>query len=103
MLLRYSDALLYSIQLYISQIPSFRRQTHVTPKSYLSFIDGYKDIYGSKKGEIGELAGRMKTGLDKLIEATESVALLAKELVVKEKDLTVASAKADEVSCCLKY
>eukprot|EP00111_Clytia_hemisphaerica_P005698 TCONS_00016530-protein len=75
----------------------FRRQTHVTPKSYLSFIDGYKDIYGSKKGEIGELAGRMKTGLDKLIEATESVALLAKELVVKEKDLTVASAKADEV------
>lgn len=39
----------------------------------------------------------MKTGLDKLIEATESVAELAKELVVKEKDLTVASAKADLV------
>ena len=40
----------------------------------------------------------MKTGLDKLIEATESVGLLAKELVVKEKDLLVASAKADKVS-----
>ena len=39
----------------------------------------------------------MKTGLDKLIEATESVAQLSKELVVKEKDLTVASAKADKV------
>lgn len=78
----------------------FRRQTHVTPKSYLSFIDGYKNIYGQKKGEIGELAGRMKTGLDKLIEATESVAELAKELVVKEKDLTVASAKADLVNSC---
>ena len=39
----------------------------------------------------------MKTGLDKLIEATESVAQLSKELVVKEKDLVVASAKADKV------
>jgi len=74
----------------------------VTPKSYLSFIDGYKNIYGLKKGEIGELAGRMKTGLDKLIEATESVGLLAKELVVKEKDLVVASAKADKVSKTVK-
>lgn len=75
----------------------FRRQTHVTPKSYLSFIDGYKNIYAEKKSEIGELAGRMKTGLDKLIEATESVAGLSKELVVKEKDLQVASVKADKV------
>lgn len=75
----------------------FRRQTHVTPKSYLSFIDGYKNIYEQKYGDIGELARRMKTGLDKLIEATESVAELSKELVVKEQDLKVASAKADEV------
>ncbi|XP_047128116.1 dynein axonemal heavy chain 8 isoform X1 [Hydra vulgaris] len=75
----------------------FRRQTYVTPKSYLSFIDGYKNIYIDKKSVIGELAGRMKTGLDKLIEATDSVAKLAKELVVKEKGLIIASGKADKV------
>jgi hypothetical protein len=40
----------------------FRRQTHVTPKSYLSFLAGYKTIYGAKKGEIGLLATRMNTG-----------------------------------------
>ena len=40
----------------------FRRQTHVTPKSYLSFIQGYKAIYGVKKEEIGVLAERMNTG-----------------------------------------
>ncbi|KAJ8315371.1 LOW QUALITY PROTEIN: hypothetical protein KUTeg_007521 [Tegillarca granosa] len=75
----------------------FRRQTFVTPKSYLSFIAGYKQIYTEKKGEIGELANRMNTGLKKLVEATESVNELSKELAVKEKELAVASKKADKV------
>ena len=46
----------------------YRRQTHVTPKSYLSFISGYKTIYKRKRTEIGNLAERMKTGLQKLVE-----------------------------------
>ena len=75
----------------------YRRQTHVTPKSYLSFIAGYKAIYGVKKEEIGILAERMNTGLKKLVEATQAVNELSKELVVKEKELAVASKKADEV------
>ena len=75
----------------------FRRQTHVTPKSYLSFLGGYKKIYSEKKKEIGTLAERMNTGLKKLIEATESVNQLSKELLVKEKDLAIANIKAEEV------
>ena len=75
----------------------YRRQTHVTPKSYLSFISGYKAIYDTKRSEIDQLAQRMNTGLKKLIEATESVNELSKELAVKEKELEVASKKADEV------
>ena len=84
-------------------ITRFRRQTHVTPKSYLSFIDGYKTIYLEKRSEIGELATRMQTGLDKLIEASESVTQLSKELVVKEKDLEVASVKADKVRSVVSH
>jgi len=39
----------------------------------------------------------MNTGLMKLIEATESVNELSRELAVKEKELYVASMKADKV------
>lgn len=46
----------------IEYFQRFRRQTYVTPKSYLSFIAGYKTIYSEKKGEIGILAERMNTG-----------------------------------------
>lgn len=42
-------------------------------------------------------------GLDKLMEASESVAKLSQDLAVKEKELAVASVKADEVSLRLFY
>lgn len=69
----------------------------MTPKSYLSFINGYKAIYSEKREQIDELARRMNTGLDKLMEASESVTQLSRELAVKEKELAVASDKADKV------
>ncbi|KAJ3055739.1 Dynein heavy chain 5, axonemal [Rhizophlyctis rosea] len=75
----------------------FRRRTHVTPKSYLSFLASYKGLYTSKRGEVGGLADRMNMGLAKLVEASKSVAVLQEELVVKEKELAVASKEADIV------
>ena len=54
-------------------------------------------IYKEQYSYIGELARRMNTGLDKLIEATISVDQLSKELAVKEKELAVANKKADKV------
>ncbi|XP_077412422.1 dynein axonemal heavy chain 8-like [Vanacampus margaritifer] len=80
-----------------SYFERFRRRTHVTPKSYLSFINGYKTLYHQNHEHINTLAQRMNVGLSKLMEASVSVAKLAKELEASEKELVVASAKADKV------
>lgn len=40
----------------------YRRTAHVTPKSYLSFINGYKNIYTEKVKYINEQAERMNIG-----------------------------------------
>ncbi|XP_035785030.1 dynein heavy chain 8, axonemal-like [Anopheles albimanus] len=75
----------------------FRRQAHVTPKSFLSFLDGYKRIYREKQEHIAVLAARMQTGLVKLIEAAQSVDVLRLELEEKEKDIVVATQAAEVV------
>ncbi|CAF4112437.1 unnamed protein product [Rotaria socialis] len=75
----------------------YRRSTHVTPKSYLSFINGYKEIYSQKLNEIESMAKRMNDGLTRLVEAEKAVIVMKEELTVKEKELDVANKKADEV------
>lgn len=75
----------------------FRRQTYVTPASYLSFLNSYRGLYSEKKSHFENLRSRMQTGLNKLLEASESVAQLSKDLVVKEKELAVASAETERV------
>ncbi len=44
----------------------------------------------------------MDSGLDKLVEAGESVTLLKAELAIKEAELIIANEKADKVIWCIK-
>lgn len=81
----------------IEYFQRFRRATHVTPKSYLNFIAGYKNIYTMKYNELCEGAEKMDTGLEKLAEASESVEILKKDLAIMELDLAEASLKSERV------
>ncbi|XP_071450018.1 dynein axonemal heavy chain 8 [Hetaerina americana] len=77
----------------ISYFDRFRRQTHVTPKSYLTFLDGYKKIYTERRNSISVLSDRMTIGLNKLLEAKESV----DELYVELKDKRVIIEESSKV------
>lgn len=41
----------------------FRRHVYVTPKTYLSFIQGYKELYSRKWAYTQELAASIQVGL----------------------------------------
>ncbi len=51
----------------------YRRYIYVTPKSYLSFLEGYCTLYTEKLFKTRELAESIKSGLQKINGAKEDV------------------------------
>ena len=80
-----------------SYFERFRRSTHVTPKSFMSFLNSYKEVYAKKETEIGEMSKRMNAGLDKLSEASQTVEVMKEQLAKMEKELEVANQRAEKV------
>eukprot|EP00230_Micromonas_polaris_P000498 CAMPEP_0119208236 /NCGR_PEP_ID=MMETSP1327-20130426/486_1 /TAXON_ID=38833 /ORGANISM="Micromonas pusilla, Strain RCC2306" /LENGTH=4554 /DNA_ID=CAMNT_0007204705 /DNA_START=159 /DNA_END=13823 /DNA_ORIENTATION=- len=72
----------------------FRRNVYVTPKSYLSFIDGYRSLYTKKLSDTQTLATKINNGLRKLFEAKNDVKTMQVDLTTKNKDLATAQAEA---------
>ncbi len=75
----------------------YRRHVYVTPKSYLSFIQAYRQVYVTKVNRVEELANSIKEGLAKIEQAREDVGLMKEELKVKEANLVVAQEKSSEL------
>jgi dynein heavy chain len=74
-----------------------RRHVYVTPKSYLSFIELYKDVYRKKYDLIDVEESNIVSGLAKLKEATEGVEVLKKELKIEEVRLKEAQEDVEKV------
>ncbi|CRK87169.1 CLUMA_CG000977, isoform A [Clunio marinus] len=75
----------------------FRRQTFVTPKSFLSFLEGYKKIYTENLVTIVDQSQKMTNGLEKLREAAESIDILKVQFQVKVNEITKAEVSAQKV------
>ncbi|KAK0165144.1 hypothetical protein PV328_003692, partial [Microctonus aethiopoides] len=75
----------------------FRRQSYVTPKSFLSFIDGYKKIYKQRLDEINTLAFRMSSGLSKLVDAAVQVDELREVLKKNQEEIAVKNVQVEKI------
>jgi len=60
-----------------------RKSIYVTPKSYLSFIGFYKNLYLTKFKKAKYKETSFKIGLQKIKEATEEIKNMGEELKVK--------------------
>lgn len=74
-----------------------RRHVYVTPKSYLSFIDLYKELYTVKYQEIDVEEQNIVKGLDKLYEAAQGIEELKVDLKKEEVKLKEASDVTDKL------
>ena len=67
-----------------------RRYVYVTPKSYLSFISAYQQLYTTKYKAIDKEEQNIAKGLEKLAEATTDVE--AMKIVLKEENAKLDAA-----------
>ena len=67
----------------------------MTPRSYLAFLAGYRQLYSRKREAAEQLAASIQGGLRKMGEAKEDVRRLKAELAVKDAELAVAGREAE--------
>merc|ERR1719181_1747117 len=76
---------------------SMRRNVYQTPKSYLSFIASYKDMYSEKLREIEEKEARINLGLEKLVKGAEDVEMMKVVLAEEQIKLDKATAETNKM------
>ena len=73
-----------------------RRHVYQTPKSYLSFIANYKDVYQKRLEEIKEKEQRVNLGLQKLTKGSQDVEDMKVTLAEEREKLEKATAEVNE-------
>ena len=81
---------------------SMRRQVFQTPKSYLSFISAYKSMYGAKLEALKDKEGRVKLGLEKLIQGAQDVEAMKVVLAAEQVKLEEATENTNKMLTTLE-
>jgi len=63
-----------------------RRQVFVTPKSYLSFINMYKQVYIQKYDDLNKEESNIRKGLKNVDEARKDIGTMQKKLEIEKKE-----------------
>lgn len=74
-----------------------RRHVYVTPTSYLELLSMYIKLLDEKREELGQLRGRLETGLDKLETTAKDVEVMQKELVRLQPVLEATVQEANQM------
>lgn len=74
-----------------------RRQVYVTPKTFLSYLNSYKELYLTKYEELDVQERSYKIGLAKIQEATISIAKMEVGLKEEEIQLKEATEKTERL------
>ena len=75
---------------------NYKRYVYVTPKSFLSFIQEYMNIYIKKIKSISEKESTINTGLAKLKEADEGIQKQNEEISKQAEEANKVKKEADE-------
>merc|ERR1719460_3557653 len=80
----------------------YRRKNFATPKNYLDYLSNYNSMLDEQRKRCQTQSGRLSSGLEKLIEAAEQVAVMSKELaeklVVVEKNAKGVAVLLEEIA-----
>ncbi|KAL4171660.1 hypothetical protein KRP22_009750 [Phytophthora ramorum] len=74
-----------------------RRRVVQTPRSFLSFLSTYKELYGEKLSEVRHQEGAVNLGLQKLGQGAQDVERMKVVLKEEEAKLVVAEAAANKM------
>lgn len=81
-------------QEYFSQM---RRHVYQTPKSYLSFIENYKELYSVKLQQLVQKEHNVNSGLEKLIQGSKDVDSMKVVLREEQTKVEEASRKTNDL------
>ena len=75
----------------------------MTPKSFLTFLSGYKLLYKQRLDNINTLSYRMSSGLSKLVDAAAQVDELRKVLEKNQQEIAEKNVQVEAVRIYFSY
>lgn len=74
-----------------------RRMNYVTPTNYLEFVSIYEKLLSEKRRHIGDLANKLRNGLDKLFDTAKQVSEMKVDLEEKKKIVAKAQKECEDL------